>query len=137
MMYFNSQTSSGVPTVESTISKDAGKQNGEAYAAFLNTLGKWNIYNTYTSQLDAGVGIVGKIMRGTVGVVILGCMYLMDGLDGLLQITADLVGYLNVFSYLVDDSGNILKVTLCMFCSQLLICISNLMYLRKFSYQFS
>lgn len=96
MMYFNSQTSSGVPTVESTISKDSGKQNGESYAAFLNTLGKWNIYNTYTSQLDAGVGIVGKIMRGSVGVVILGCLYLMDGLDGLLQITADLVGYLNV-----------------------------------------
>lgn len=109
MMYFNSQTSSGVPTVESTISKDSGKQNGESYAAFLNTLGKWNIYNTYTSQLDAGVGIVGKIMRGSVGVVILGCLYLMDGLDGLLQITADLVGYLNVFSYLVDDSGNIPK----------------------------
>lgn len=67
------------------------------------------MYNTFTSQLDAGIGIVGKLIRFSVGVVILGCLYIMDGIDGLLQITADLVGYLNIFNYLVDDTGNIPK----------------------------
>lgn len=107
MMYFNSQTGADVPTVQSTISEKADKTNGEQYASFLNTLGKWNLYNTYTSQIDAGIGIVGKIIRFTIGVVLLGCLYLMDGLDGLLQITADLVDHLNIFKYLVDGQGNI------------------------------
>lgn len=107
MMYFNSQTNAKVPTVESTINEKADKKNGITYAAFLNTLGKWNIYNTYTSQLDAGIGIIGKAIRFVVGVVILGCLYLMDGIDGLLQITADLVDHLNIFRYLVDGEGNI------------------------------
>lgn len=109
MMYFKDQTKANVPTVESTIGKEADKQIGTEYAAYLNTLGKWNLYNTFTSQLDAGIGIVGKLIRFSVGVVILGCLYIMDGIDGLLQITADLVGYLNIFNYLVDDTGNIPK----------------------------
>ncbi|HFO1542022.1 TPA: hypothetical protein ACHHIW_002704 [Staphylococcus aureus] len=109
MMYFNDQTNASVPTVESTIGEEAGQQNGTEYAAYLNTLGKWNLYNTYTSQLDAGIGIIGKVIRFAVGVVILGSLYIMEGIDGLLQITAELVGYLNIFNYLVDDAGNIPK----------------------------
>ncbi|WP_353977295.1 hypothetical protein [Staphylococcus aureus] len=107
MMYFNSQTGADVPTVESVIQEKAGSTNGTQYAAFLNTLGQWNLYNTYTSQIDAGVGIVGKIIRVLVGVILLICLYIMDAIDGLLQITADLVDYLNVFKYLVDGQGNI------------------------------
>lgn len=107
MMYFNSQTRADVPTVQSTIDEEAKNGSGEAYAAFLNTLGKWNLYNTYTSQLDAGIGIIGKTIRFIVGVSVLGCLYLMDGIDALLKIIADLVDYLNIFSYLVDSSGNI------------------------------
>ncbi|WP_244051816.1 hypothetical protein, partial [Staphylococcus argenteus] len=102
MMYFNSQTGADVPTVESTINGEVGGNKGTQYAAFLNTLGQWNLYNTYTSQIDAGVGIVGKIIRVLVGVILLICLYIMDAIDGLLQITADLVDYLNVFKYLVD-----------------------------------
>lgn len=109
MMYFNSQTSAGVPTVQSTIAEDGGKENGESYAAFLSTLGTWNLYNTYTSQIDAGVGIVGAFIRFVVGVIVLACLYIMEGIDGLLQITAKLVDHINIFSYLVNDQGNIPK----------------------------
>lgn len=105
MMYFNDQTNSGASTVESVINKEEG--NGEAYASFLKTQNKWNLYNTYTSQLDTGTGIVGTLIKGLVGGALLICLYLMDAVDGLIKIMAQLIDYLNIFKYMVDDSGNI------------------------------
>ena len=105
MMYFNEQTNSGAPTVESVINKEEG--NGEAYAAFLKTQNKWNIYKTYTSQLDTGTGIVGRIIKYIVGGSLLFCLFIMDAIDGFVKIMAQLLDYLNIFNYMTDDSGNI------------------------------
>jgi hypothetical protein len=109
IMYYKSQTSSGVPTVESTIDKSAGSGEGEKYAAFLQSLNKWNLYKTYSDQKDAGIAILTAIGKAFYGVPLLVCLYLMDGIDELIKLIGKLVGYLNIFKYLTDSSGDIPK----------------------------
>lgn len=107
LMYFDKQTNSGAPTVESIIKDKTKGGNGEAYAAFLKTQNKWNLYNTYTSQLDTGTGVIGAIIKWTVGGTLLLCLYIMDAIDGFIKILAELLDYLNIFKYMSDGSGNI------------------------------
>ena len=105
MMYFNSETGTGVDTVERVI--DNKKGNGEAYASFLKTQYQWNLYNTYTNQMDAGAGIIDRILKVIFGGFLLLCLYLMDALDGIIKGIAYLFDYLNIFKYLVDGQGDI------------------------------
>lgn len=107
MMYYKNQTASGVPTVESTIDEKSGQ--GLAYASYLNSLNQWNLYNTYTSQMDAGLGVLVSINKFVYGGILLLCLYLMDGIDGLIKITAQLLGHLNIFKYMLDSQGDIPK----------------------------
>lgn len=107
IMYYKNQTSSGVPTVESIIDDKVKKGEGQKYAAFLQSLNKWNLYKTYSDQKDAGIGLLGAIFKSIYGVPLLICLYLMDGIDELIKLIGKLVGYLNIFKYLTDSHGNI------------------------------
>lgn len=109
IMYYKNQTSSGVPTVESIIDKKVENGEGEKYAAYLQSLNKWNLYKTYSDQKDAGIAILTAIGKAFYGVPLLVCLYLMDGIDELIKLIGKLVGYLNIFSYLTDSSGDIPK----------------------------
>lgn len=107
LLYYNSQTGSGASTVESIINQKNGK--GTEYAAFLQAMNKWNLYHVYTNQKDVGVGTVtGGIVKIYGGLLTL-CLYLMDGLDGIVKIFGHLFEYLNIFKYIADDNGNIPK----------------------------
>ncbi|WP_341775908.1 hypothetical protein [Staphylococcus hyicus] len=108
VMYFNSQTNADVKTVESIIN-DKGNGDGTEYASFLYTLNKWNLYNSYDNQLDSGIGAITKGLKAIFGSLLLGCLYLMDGIDTLIYFIADLVGHLNIFKYMVDGQGEIPK----------------------------
>lgn len=107
LMYYKDQTKAGAPTVESTINKEKG--NGEAYASFLKAQNKWNLYKTYTSQLDTGTGIIGQIIKWLFGGALLICLYLMDAVDGLIKLIGELIKNLNIFQYMTGDNGNIPK----------------------------
>ncbi|MCD8845179.1 hypothetical protein [Staphylococcus gallinarum] len=107
IMYYKNQTGSGVPTVESVIDKSAGDGEGQKYAAFLQSLNKWNLYKAYTDQKDAGLAIVVAGLKAIFALPLLLCLYLMDGIDGLIKVIGKLVNYLNIFQYLTDSSGNI------------------------------
>lgn len=105
LMYYNSQTGSGVPTVESIVNQK--KENGTEYAAFLQSMNKWNLYKVYTNQKDVAVGsMTGGLVKSYGGLLTL-CMYMMDGLDGLVKVFGRLFEYLNIFKYIADDSGKI------------------------------
>ncbi len=109
IMYYNSQTNSGVDTVESIINKESGKGEGTKYAAFLQSMDKWNLYKVYTNQKDVGVGtLIGSLVKVYSGLLI-GCLYIMDGLDYLLKMFADLFNYLNIYKYIADENGVIPK----------------------------
>lgn len=107
LMYFKSQTGSGVPTVESIINEDDG--NGTEYAAFLKSMDNWNLYQVYTNQKDVGRGLLlGGIVK-IYGGILLACLYVMDGLDYLLKMFADLFDYLNIYKYITNENGVIPK----------------------------
>lgn len=108
IMYFNSQTNANVKTVESIINKKS-EGKGTEYASFLYTLNKWNLYNSYDNQIDSGIGAITKGLKAIFGSLLLGCLYLMDGIDTFIFFIADLVGHLNIFKYMVDGQGNIPK----------------------------
>lgn len=108
LMYYDAQTNSGVPTVESKI-KDAtdNPDEGVRYASYLNSLHSWNLYKTYTNQVEVGGSIPIKGIKFLFGGFILICMYIMSGIDKLLSVFADLFDYLNIFKYIANDNGEI------------------------------
>lgn len=82
---------------------------GLKYATFLKTLHDWNLYHTYTNQLDVGVGIVGKIIVLVYGSFLLGLVWLMGMLDQILIQFAHIIKKLNIFEYIAPDHGQIPK----------------------------
>lgn len=109
LMYYKAQTNAGSDTVESIIDDKATEGAGKPYATFLNTLYNWNLYKTYSDQVDVGKGIIVKGIKLIFGVPLLCCFYLLDGIDHLLGLLGDLVGYLNIWQYLTDSQGEIPK----------------------------
>src|SRR5699024_94788 len=89
LMYYKNQTKAGAPTVESVIDDESENKTGEAYASFLKAQNKWNLYKTYTSQLDTGTGIIRQIIKWLFGGALLICLYLMDAVDGLIKIIGE------------------------------------------------
>lgn len=83
--------------------------DGLKYATFLKTLHDWNLYHTYTNQLDVGVGIVGKITVLLYGSFLLGLVWLMGMLDQIIIQFAHFIKRLNIFEYIAPDGGKIPK----------------------------
>ncbi|RIN97124.1 hypothetical protein BU002_02060 [Mammaliicoccus sciuri] len=109
IMYFNSQTNAGVKTVESIVNDKSKDGQGTEYAAFLKSMDNWNLYQVYTNQKDVGKGLLlGGIVK-IYGGILLGCLYVMDGLDYLLKMFADLFDYLNIYKYITNENGVIPK----------------------------
>lgn len=107
IMYFNSQTDADVPTVESIINKIDGQ--GTEYAAFLKTMNNWNLYQVYTNQKGTAIQTIIQFFVAPYGLLLLGCLYIMDGLDYLLKMFADLFDYLNIYNYIANENGVIPK----------------------------
>ena len=127
MLYFKSDAPAGTASVETTVNKaihdsngnllqkglkgfkalfedDKSKYNkgggeGLKYATFLKTLHDWNLYHTYTNQLEVGAGIVTKIFIGIYGAFLIGLVWLAKALDALIIAFAKLMDSLNIFKY--------------------------------------
>ncbi|WP_281512540.1 hypothetical protein, partial [Mammaliicoccus vitulinus] len=108
LMYYKAQTNAGAPTVEGKMEKATNdKAEGTKYASFLNSLYSWNLYKTYTNQAEVGGSIPIKGLKMVFGVFILAAMYLMSGIDKLLEVFANLFDYLNIFQYIANEKGQI------------------------------
>lgn len=108
LMYYKAQTNAGAPTVEGKMEKATNdKAEGTKYASFLNSLYSWNLYKTYTNQAEVGGSIPIKGIKVLFGGFILLCMYLMSGIDKLLELFANLFDYLNIFQYIANEKGEI------------------------------
>lgn len=102
--YYTDQTSgiSVQEIISDKLDEDA-KESGtvaEDYALFLETMKEWNLYVTYRNVMDVGMGVfgtIGKILIG--GVAIIGT-YLANILDTVMGLIIDLLGYMNIFSYM-------------------------------------
>lgn len=131
MLYFKSDAPAGTATVETTVNKalhdskgnllqkglksfknifedDKSKYNepggeGLKYATFLKTLHDWNLYHTYTNQLEVGSGIVTKIFIGIYGAFLIGLLWVAKALDALIVAFAKLMDQLNIFKYFAPD----------------------------------
>lgn len=76
---------------------------GVKYATFLKTLHDWNLYHTYTNQIEVGAGVLGKLFVAAYGGFLLGLVWLAKMLDQLLILFAHLVQRLNIFTYLAPN----------------------------------
>lgn len=108
MFYYKSQTQSGAKSVEGVLEdKHLAKNDATAYASYLNSLYEWNLYSTYTDQKDVIIGLLTGLGKFIYGLILLGCMYLMSAIDGLLTIFAKLFDYFNIFKYVTNEAGQI------------------------------
>lgn len=116
--YYTDQTS-GI-SVQQIVSEELGEEPeesgtvGEDYALFLETMKEWNLYVTYRNVMDVGMGVFGTIGKVLIGGVAIIGTHLADILDTVMGLIVDLIGYMNIFSYMgtsaeggyVIDSGN-------------------------------
>ena len=58
LMYYKNQTQASDKTVEKKIDDEVSQGKGKPYATFLNTLYNWNLYKTYTNQVDVGLSLI-------------------------------------------------------------------------------
>lgn len=108
LMYYDAQTGTKADTVESKIKdKTHNKEEAQKYASFLYSLDAWNLYNVSSTQQDAITYWVIAIIKGAYGTVLLGCFYLLSGLETLKDVFASLMDYLNIFKYITGENGQI------------------------------
>ena len=107
IMYYNDQTGAKTDTVESKINKYTGDENeAKNYASFLFGLNHWNLYNVSSTQQDTILSWLGAIIKGGYGSILLGCFYLLSGLESLKDLFANLIDYLNIWKH-ITNGGNI------------------------------
>lgn len=103
LMYYNQQTGTKAPTVESKIYKKTRNQNeATQYASFLYSLNHWNLYNVASTQQDSVLDWIVAIIKGIYGSILIGCFYLLSGLESLKTMFANIIDYLNVWKYIAD-----------------------------------
>lgn len=132
MLYFNSDVAPGTPSVETAVNRSIDENKGNAfvngakkfinwakddkenlfkttggeglkYATFLKTLHDWNLYHTYTNQLEVGTGVVSKIFIGLYGAFLIGLVWIAKALDTLILEFAKLMDSLNIFKYFAPN----------------------------------
>lgn len=106
LMYYNKQTGTKAPTVQSKI-KDNTHNEDEAikYASFLNSLDAWNLYNVSSTQQDSITNLFIAFIKGCYGTVLLACFKLLTGLEALKNLFADMMDQLNVFKYITEGGS--------------------------------
>lgn len=101
IFYFNEQTGTNTQTVESKINKYTGnKAEATKYASFLYSLNHWNLYSVSSTQQDTVMDWIVAIIKGIYGTVLLGCFWLLRGLEALKNLFANLIDYLNIWKYI-------------------------------------
>lgn len=128
MLYFKSDVPAGTPSVETAVNRSINENKGNLfsntakkignwvknddkalfsqgggeglkYATFLKTLHDWNLYHTYTNQLEVGTGVITKIIIGVYGAFLIGLVWVAKALDALIVAFAKLMDSLNIFKY--------------------------------------
>lgn len=108
--YYNSQTKTGVPSVESKIAKKTGdKKLAKEYATFLKSLHDWNLYSVDTTISDKGLGIPATILKGFYGFCILICYIVLKSLDFLYELFGNILDQINVFKYMENGTASLTK----------------------------
>ncbi|WP_394524324.1 hypothetical protein ACF0HT_14135 (plasmid) [Staphylococcus xylosus] len=108
--YFNKQTKTKVPTVESKIyNQTKNKNTAKEYATFLNSLHNWNLYSVNTTISDQGLSFFGSIFKVGYGVCILICYVILKILDSLYGLFADILNQINLFKYLDNGTASLTK----------------------------
>lgn len=102
--YYSGQTSGisvqQIVNEELGIDATANGTPGYDYALFLETMNEWNLYVTYRNVMDVGMGVFGTIGKLVIGGVAIIGLYLADILDTIMDLIVDLLGYMNIFSYM-------------------------------------
>lgn len=99
--YFDADAKgAGGTTVESIIREEADAKTGKEYAAFLNTLNRWNIYKTYSASADYLISKALILPKFFVGLILLICLIVSYAVTALVSGFAKIMGYLNIFAYM-------------------------------------
>lgn len=108
--YYNNQTKTGVPTVESKIEeKTHNKQIAKEYATYLNSLHNWNLYSVNTTISDTALSFIGSIGKGFFGIGLLLCYLILKILDWLYTLFASMLDQINLFKYLTNGTEGLTK----------------------------
>lgn len=109
LMYYNAQTGTKAPTVESKMEKETyDKNEATKYASFLYSLDAWNLYNVQSTQQDSVTYWVVAFIKGFYGTILLACFQLLSGLEALKNLFADLMDQLNIWKF-ITGGGSIPK----------------------------
>lgn len=101
LMYYKAQTGTKAPTVESKIAEDThNAAEGENYASFLYSLSHWNLYNVASTQQDSIFDFLTSCIKAVYGSILIGCLYLLTGLEALKTMFANIIDYMNIWKYI-------------------------------------
>lgn len=109
-LYYNDQIVNGnntlhVDTVQSIIDKEK-KGEGEKYAAFLQSMNKWNFYKTYSTQTDILLSYLLMLFKSVAGFIILLCLVIAYMITAIMTWFAKLMDWLNIFKFMENGVSN-------------------------------